>query len=490
MIFDEQRAGFGPGVLHDLATSSAIEHGVCVRPIAVRRTDTHTGQTTTVGIRCGSTKTDVCPPCAAENHRTRVQQAREGWHLAEKPEIPGIERAPAETRRVRSTRRRQDAPDLPTRSVAPTTVGQVYEAGDGKVYRPSTFLTLTLPSYGKVGSDGAPLDPDTYDYRRAARDAMHFAELVDRFWQNLRRACGWNVQYFATVEPQQRLAPHLHAAVRGTMTRKLIRQVVAATYHQVWWPAHDQEVYPRTAPPTWDHRQRGYTDPHTGRLLPSWEGALDAIDDDPDARPAHVVRFGTRGVDVQGVVAGTKKAGGCLNYLVKYLTKSIADCHHPATTGAERHAARLAEELRWQPCSPRCSNWLLHGVQPQGANAEMLPGCCPSKAHKAATLGYAGRRCLVSRRWTGKTLNAHRADRREHVMRTLGAVGIRPDQDTPGEDPDRYRWEPIPLNSREQPNRTELLVHAVNQRRRWRAEYQRASSATSDLGGHDLGRSA
>jgi hypothetical protein len=269
--------------------------------------------------------------------------------------------------------------------------------------------------------------------------------------------------------------------VRGTISRKLIRQVVAATYHQVWWPAHDQETYPRQAAPAWDHAAGGYTDPDTGRLLPTWEEALDAIDDEPDAAPAHVVRFGTRGVDVQGVVAGTKRAGGCLNYLVKYLTKSIADCHEPTTSTAEQHQRRLAEELRWTPCSARCSNWLLYGIQPANAHADMLPGCCRGKAHQAATLGYAGRRCLVSKRWTGKTLDEHRAERREHVMRTLGAVGIQTRQDTQDGDPDRYRWEPIPPTAREQPNRTELLIRAVNQRRRWRAEYQRACSATSDL---------
>jgi hypothetical protein len=157
---------FAPHVMHELAKASAIEHGVCVRPIAVRRTDTLTRETTTVGIRCGTTRANLCPPCAEENRRTRIQQAKEGWHLTEEPQIPDIERAPAETRRVRSTRRRQDAPDLPTRTVVPTTVGQVYEGTDGKTYRPSTFLTLTMPSYGKVGPDGAPLDPESYDLVR------------------------------------------------------------------------------------------------------------------------------------------------------------------------------------------------------------------------------------------------------------------------------------------------------------------------------------
>src|SRR5439155_21305251 len=122
-------------------------------------------------------------------------------------------------RRVRSTRRRQDAPDLPRRPVTPITTGRTYTAPDGKTFRPSLFLTLTCDSYGRVRTDGTPVDPEHYDYRRAARDAIHFGKLVDRFVQNLRRHVGWDVQYFAAVEPQKRLAPHLHLAMRGTVSR-------------------------------------------------------------------------------------------------------------------------------------------------------------------------------------------------------------------------------------------------------------------------------
>ena len=121
------------------------------------------------------------------------------------PDAPG--RRPV----TRSTKRRQDAPNLPRRAVAKTTVGREY-AGR---FRPSMFVTLTCDSYGPVRDDGTPVDPDRYDYRRAARDAVHFSSLVDRWWQNLRRVVGWDAQYFATVEPQRRAAPHLHAAIRG-----------------------------------------------------------------------------------------------------------------------------------------------------------------------------------------------------------------------------------------------------------------------------------
>ena len=49
-------------------------------------------------------------------------------------------------RRHRSTRRRQDTPDLPRRKISPRTVGKTYTAPDGKTFRPSMFVTLTCPS--------------------------------------------------------------------------------------------------------------------------------------------------------------------------------------------------------------------------------------------------------------------------------------------------------------------------------------------------------
>ena len=85
------------------------------------------------------------------------------------------------------------------------------------------------------------------DIRQVRHEASEPA-LLDRLWQNLRRAEGWNIQYFGSVEPQRRLAPHAHFAVRGTLPRKLWRMVAAATYHQVWWPQCDQVVYDQVRP--------------------------------------------------------------------------------------------------------------------------------------------------------------------------------------------------------------------------------------------------
>jgi hypothetical protein len=141
--------------------------------------------------------------------------------------------------------------------VSKSTVGREF-AGR---FRPSMFITLTCDTYGRVRDDGTPVDPVRYDYPRAARDAVHFSSLVDRWWQNLRRVVGWDVQYFATVEPQKRAAPHLHTAVRGSIPHEVIRQVTAATYHQVWWPSHDQLVYDGDRLPVWDGAGHRFVDP-------------------------------------------------------------------------------------------------------------------------------------------------------------------------------------------------------------------------------------
>ena len=204
-------------------------------------------------------------------------------------------------RRHRSTRRRQDAPDLPRRKVSPRTVGKTYTAPDGKTFRPSLFVTLTCPSYGRVDQDGTPADPAAYDYDRAARDALTFAALFDRFIQNLRRYLGYDVQYFAAIEPQRRLAPHVHLAIRGTIARAELRRVLAATYHQVWWPAASDVKFDGDELPVWDEGISGYLDPATGEVLPTWDQALDAIG--PEDEPWHVARFGVR-FDAQGVLAG------------------------------------------------------------------------------------------------------------------------------------------------------------------------------------------
>ena len=195
-------------------------------------------------------------------------------------------------------------PTCPAGRSARGRVGKTYTAPDGKTFRPSLFVTLTCPSYGRVDHRGVPVDPAPYDYDQAAKDALVFAALFDRFIQNLRRYLGYDVQYFAAVEPQRRLAPHIHIAIRGTIARAELRRVLAATYHQVWWPTQAAKYHDGDELPVWHDQAGGYVDPATGEVLPTWDEALDAIG--PTTCRWHVARFGDR-FDAQGVLAGSRR---------------------------------------------------------------------------------------------------------------------------------------------------------------------------------------
>ncbi len=122
---------------------------------------------------------------------------------------------------------------------------------------------------------------------------------------------------------------------------------------------------------------------------------------------------------MQGIVGGTPQADRRVGYLTKYLTKSITepldDEDDEPSAAREAHIDRLHEQVRWLPCSPECWNWLAYGIQPKDAADGAAPGQCPLKAHDREHLGCGGRRVLVSRKWTGKTLTGHRADRRAVV---------------------------------------------------------------------------
>ncbi|WP_327537504.1 replication initiator [Nonomuraea solani] len=117
--------------------------------------------------------------------------------------------------------------------------------------------------------------------------------------------------------------------------------------------------------------------------------------------------------------------------------------------------------MRYEPCSPACPNWLRYGIQPKGAKAGMAPGRCRSKAHKPEHLGYAGRRVLVSRKWSNKTLTEHKQDRRTWVLEALGKANE-------PVDPHRYVWRPVPAGDANVPSLTSRLLRSVRDRQRWR----------------------
>ncbi|WP_063054727.1 replication initiator [Nocardia salmonicida] len=516
-----------------VAIAAAEQHGVCIRPMVLERTDTVTGARELVPVPCGHTLEAVCGPCARQAKRVRTEQCRAGWHLGSEPETsratasfdqtslatyradlmatldegvahesdelrdeiawadaqlialgttghpPAVQESaggggqsdqsgsPKEAR-GRSTRRREDSPELPRLPVDSRTIGGANADGTA---RASMFVTITMDSYGKVfREDSTPLDPGTYDYRRAAWDSIWCARLFSRWIQNLRRAVGWAIQYFAVVEPQKRGAPHLHIALRGLVDLDLIRQVTEATYHQVWWPHPTHALYGDTHLPTWDRDQESFVDPVSRVPLQSWNEAMESTWAD-DAQPAHVARFGKR-VHARRLVGGSEKSERGIGYLCKYLTKSVSDILEAKGVRQQRHYAHLHAALKATPCSERCSAWLLYGIVPKGAGSRTRPGQCKGRAHRRETLGLPGNRVLTSERWTGKTIGDHKADRMEFVRRTLAAVGI----DKPRPELTRYTWAKITPGTRV-PKRGYLLLKAVAQRREWRAEYDRAALA-------------
>lgn len=525
----------------EVAAETAQRFGVCVRPVPLQRIDLETGRSEVVTVPCGNTRESVCGPCAKKAKMLRLTQAREGWHLTEEPVRPrarptldqtGLmcyradllaalaEGDPAEESDLlaeidwvdeqlrvlgmrggspapsvadedqegnpatqvgprRSTRRRADSSALPRRPVTHRTVGREFA---GK-YTPSMMITLTLDSYGRVHrDDGTPVDPNGYDYRRAAWDAIWVSRLFSRWIQNLRRMVGWDVQYFATVEPQKRAAPHIHVAIRGAISHKIIRQVTAATYHQVWWPHPGSQRYDHAAPerlPVWHAESGAFLDPATGEILVGWDEAIEATYDDEE--PAHVVRFGAQ-VHSKGILGGSPEATRHIGYLCKYLTKSVSEVLHASTPRQADHYDRLHGALCVTPCSAKCAVWLLFGIVPKEATAKTVAGRCKSRAHRRDTLALPGNRVLTSTLWTGKTVGDHKADRLEFVRRTLAFVGI----DKPAPDPRRYAWSP-PAPGTRIPARSKLLLAALAQRLAWRAEYERAYLAARELpGAEDL----
>jgi hypothetical protein len=160
--------------------------------------------------------------------------------------------------------------------------------------------------------------------------------------------------------------------------------------------------------------------------------------------------------------------------LTKYLTKHITDCHEADSEPERQHAAQLADALRHEPCSPGCANWLRYGIQPKNPRLGLRPGYCKGKAHRRQYLGYAGRRVLVSRKWSGKTLADHRADRKAWL---LAAIGI------PTGDADRYALEVVMPSDPDHMPMPRRLLHVLADRAQWQAALIEARRRAEDDSG-------
>jgi hypothetical protein len=84
---------------------------------------------------------------------------------------------------------------------------------------------------------------------------------------------------------------------------------------------------------------------------------------------------------------------------------------------------------------------------------------------------------LVSRKWSGKTLADHRADRKAWLVETLGL---------PATDPDRYTWEPVAPGDPDHMPTARRLLHVVADRMRWLSALDQARRRAAGEWGADL----
>jgi hypothetical protein len=89
-------------------------------------------------------------------------------------------------------------------------------------------------------------------------------------------------------------------------------------------------------------------------------------------------------------------------------------------------------------------------------------------------LGFTGRRVLISRQWSGKTLADHRADNPTGIDTVLsGALSEDEAQGDTAEQPQRYMFELAGPHGPDVPPIGVRLLRAVAERKRWRDEIDR-----------------
>ena len=241
----------GPASVPPALKGQALANGAVPRRLALESDPVFEPDPTDKDQRTlGEQRSDLVAAIESANNDGRHKEVEElrGATLGADQEIAakGIRetfRAEAK-RRVRSTRRRSDVVDLPKRKIAKTTVGRAFTSPDGQVFRPSLFVTVTLDSYGRVLADGSPINPAEYDYKRAAKDAIHFSKAIDRLVQ---KTCGELQAFrFNTLALLNRndawpctftwpFAAPFHA-------RKSSRSSTPPTTR--WWPSTEQIEYP------------------------------------------------------------------------------------------------------------------------------------------------------------------------------------------------------------------------------------------------------
>lgn len=105
-------------------------------------------------------------------------------------------------------------------------------------------------------------------------------------------------------------------------------------------------------------------------------------------------------------------------------------------------------------------------IQPKKAHGRLRLGHCKGRVHQKTTLGIGGRRVLVSRDWSGKTLADHRADAHAWVKALLG---ITTDDQVDDEPAPAVAWEMARYDDPDLAPLEHRLLRAISQRIQRRA---------------------
>ena len=131
----------------------------------------------------------------------------------------------------------------------------------------------------------------------------------------------------------------------------------------------------------------------------------------------------------------------------------------PKTAEQRTHADRLAEALRYEPCSLTCANWLRYGIQPKNTRPGLVPGACKGKATGPITAITPG-----AASWSPASVPTrrcrHRADWKAWLLETLGLL-------VP--DSARFTWAQITPGDPDYLPPEQRLLHVVADWARWKA---------------------
>ena len=314
-----------------------------------------------------STPNPNTPHPSDDDGRGPGRRARRGSAGALDPPPPGRPRPAPATGRGPHGRPgvhhpgRQDVPALDVRSPSPC------RPTGGSPPRAS-------PSTRHATTTGAP-----------RCDALHFPKLVDRFWQNLRRCAGYQVQYFATIEPQRRLAPHLHAAIRGHDPPR------GSSARSAPPPTTRSGGPPTTSPSTSSGCPCGPTRSAATSTRPPGPrcppGTRRSTPSTPTPTPSRRTwcGSGTRTTS-KACSRHRRRPSRAIGYLCKYLTKDIAATYDDDTT-SPRPGRRTSTGSPRKSAGCRARRPARTGCATASSPTAPGPGWCPASASTRRTTG-------------------------------------------------------------------------------------------------------